>query len=83
MDTEPLVRALVSVMMLLENSDASEVDPDVAVRGMENLSHELLKLNSADRSEFVSIVTKIAESERQPSVANFVRSLPFMLGLVP
>ena len=80
MNVEPLIRAIISAMMLLEHSDPDEVDPDTAVKGMENMGHELLKLNAGDRLAFLTVLEGIAESENDGSVADFVRSMPFMLG---
>lgn len=52
MDSTPLVRAIVEALMFLEHATDDEIDPDVAVRGMEVISHELDALSKVDRAEF-------------------------------
>lgn len=56
MDSEPLVRSVLAALLLLENSDDSEIDPDVAVTGMEAISHELQKMSPSDTEEFVALL---------------------------
>lgn len=82
MDAAPLANAVITALMLLEHSDDSEVDPDVAVRGLENIAHELLKLTGEDRDEFLSLLERIAEQETNPATAEFVRAVPFKIGMV-
>lgn len=81
MNTEPLVRSVLTALMLLENSDSSEVDPDVAVAGMEAISHELHQMGTADVAEFVAVVRRIADEEADPHYRAFYRSVPFALGM--
>ncbi|UZN02628.1 hypothetical protein [Cellulomonas sp. S1-8] len=81
MNSEPLVRSVLAALLLLENSDDSEVDPDVAVAGMEAISHELQKMTPSDIEEFVVLVERIADSEEEPAYREFYRSVPFALGI--
>jgi hypothetical protein len=39
MNVEPIVLAMVSAMMLLDDTSPEEIDPDVAVRGQENMGY--------------------------------------------
>jgi hypothetical protein len=80
-DAAPLVKALIAAFMLLENSRDDEVDPGVAVRGMENMTFELQQWDEVDRAEFVDILMRIAEAEENAPAANFIRSMPEMLGM--
>jgi hypothetical protein len=52
MNSTPLVRAVVEALMFFEHAADDEIDPDVAVRGIEVISHELEALSPADRAEF-------------------------------
>lgn len=81
MNSEPLVRSILAAVLLLENSNDSEVDPDVAVAGMEAISHELQRLAPAEVEEFVALVGRIADSEQEPAYREFYRSVPFALGM--
>ena len=55
MNPEPLVKAIVLVMLLMEDSGPEEIDPDTAVRGLENMAYELLQLTGNDRAEFLAV----------------------------
>ena len=79
MNPDPLIRSIISAMMLLEDSGPEEIDPDTAVRGMEHMGYELLKLGDGDRAEFVAALERIAEVE--PAQAAFIRSIPFNIGM--
>ena len=81
MNPDPLVRSILAALLLLENSDDSEVDPDVAVAGMEAISYELQKMTPPEIEEFVVLVERIAESEEEPAYREFYRSVPFALGI--
>jgi hypothetical protein len=80
MNDEPLVRAVVAAMMLLENSSDSDLNPDVAVSGMESMVSELSMIEGQDREEFLRTLETIQEAEGGSAVGKFVRSLPFMIG---
>jgi hypothetical protein len=82
MDNEPLLKAIVAAMVFLEASTPDEVDPDSAVRCMENMSHELLQLAGADRREFIKLVERVAEHEADERYAQFIREMPRMIGMV-
>ncbi|MBW8482524.1 hypothetical protein [Actinomadura parmotrematis] len=81
MDARPLVRAIVGALLLLENSPSDELDPDVAVRGMEHIAQELLQLSIEDRREFSALLEEEAVRSEDPHYAEFLRALPFMVGM--
>ena len=58
-----MVRAIAAAMMFLEESGPDEVDPDAAVRGMENISHELLEFGNSDRVEFIELIERVSAAE--------------------
>jgi hypothetical protein len=82
MNPDPLVRSIVIALMLLENSDESEVHPDVAMAGLESIAAELHQLDPSDLADFVTSVERLADAEEDPARKEFARSVPIMLGLV-
>jgi hypothetical protein len=80
MNPEPLVRAIVAAMMLLEESEPPEVDPDTAERGLEHIGSELLQLTGADRQEFLDLVDRMAQGSDARTAA-FLRNIPFSIGM--
>jgi hypothetical protein len=81
MNVEPLVRAVIVAMMLLENSSDTDISPDVAVGGMESVVGELLMIEERDRPELLHMLANIGEAEGESDVGMFVRFLPFVIGL--
>lgn len=69
--------------MVLEDSGDEWIDPDVAVRGMENIAHDLLALSQEDRAEFIELLDGIADEETNTASANFIRNIPRMIGMTP
>ena len=82
MDNEPLLKAIVAAMVFLEASGPDEVDPDSAVRCLENMSYELLRLAGADRIEFIALIERVAQHETDERYARFIREIPRMIGMV-
>lgn len=82
MNSEPLVRGILAALLLLENSNESEINPDVAVAGMEAISHELQQMAPSDAEEFIALVGRIVEGEVDPAYREFYRSVPFALGIL-
>ena len=82
-DCAPLAHAIIDAFLFLENSGDSEVDPDSAVRVMENMSASLLKLSEADQLELRALLEKIADNEKESRpYRDFVRKLPDAIGLL-
>jgi hypothetical protein len=77
----PLCSALVDALLVFESSAPNEVDPDVAVRAMENMSSSLLKLDVDDQRELRRAFGRIADEATDRSYKTFVHSVPAMLGL--
>jgi hypothetical protein len=80
-DCQPLIRALIDAVLLLETAGPKEIDPDTAVRGMENIASSLLALDRSDQQAMRKELLRIAEAEGDETYRNFVRSMPDMLGL--
>lgn len=69
-----------SAFLFLENSGDDEVDPDSAVKAMENISHDLHALSHADQLKFRQALAGIAQRESEPW-RTFVNGLADMIGL--
>lgn len=85
-DRDPLVPALtgllVDVVWWLESCGDEEVDPDSAVKMMESVGGELLRLPSAQRERLLQVLADLAEAEQDPARRDFLKSFPFATGLV-
>jgi hypothetical protein len=79
-DPRPLLRAIVVAFMVLENSPDDEVDPSVAVRAMENMTHEILAMTSQDQASVRALFAEMANEEREPG-RKFISELPDQIGL--
>ncbi|MFE4546992.1 hypothetical protein [Streptomyces sp. NPDC056785] len=85
-DRDPLVPALagvlVDVVWWLESCGDEEVDPDSAVKMMEGVGGELLRLPSAQREGLLQVLRDLAEAEQDPARRDFLKAFPFATGLV-
>ncbi len=77
----PLIRGMIDAFLFLESSGPDEVDPDSAVRCMENISSSLLALQQSDQVILRSHLEDIANEAQDPAYSDFVRALPDMIGL--
>ena len=77
----PLVHGLIDAFLFLESSGTNEVNPDSAVRCMENISSSILALVQADQLALRYHLEKIADEAQEPIYKDFVRRLPDMIGL--
>ncbi|MEU5768746.1 hypothetical protein ABZ782_22830 [Streptomyces asoensis] len=84
-DKDPLVPALagilVDVVWWLERCGDEEVDPDSAVKIMESVGGELLRLPSDQRERLVEVLADLAEAEQDPARREFLESFPSAVGL--
>lgn len=80
-DELPLIHALIDAFLLLESSAPDEINPDTAVRGMENMAASLLAMTPTDQLALRGRLEDIARDSREQSYADFVRGLPDMIGL--
>jgi hypothetical protein len=80
-DHLPLILGLIEAYLFLESSRPNELNPDSAVRCMENISADLLTLSLADQIEMRQQFIKIADESEDTPYKNFVRELPDMIGL--
>ncbi|MEV5759753.1 hypothetical protein AB0L61_23650 [Streptomyces tendae] len=83
---DPLVPALaglvVDALWFLDSCGDDEVDPDSAVKMMESVGGELLRLPLDQRDRFLQVLTDLAEAEPNPARREFLQSFPSACGLV-
>ncbi|MEU0683546.1 hypothetical protein [Streptomyces albogriseolus] len=83
---DPLVPALaglvVDALWFLDSCGDDEVDPDSAVKMMESVGGEMLRLPVDQRDRFLQVLTDLAEEEPNPARREFLQSFPFACGLV-
>ncbi|MFE1925096.1 hypothetical protein ACFW91_21295 [Streptomyces asoensis] len=77
-----LAGVLVDVVWWLESCGDDEVDPDSAVKIMESVGGELLRLPSGQRERLVQALADLAEAEQDPARRDFLEAFPFAVGLV-
>lgn len=77
----PLVRGIIDAFLFLESSGPTEVNPDSAVRCMENIASSLMTLNYSDQLALRSHLEEIAENASDQAYKDFVRRLPDMINL--
>ncbi len=77
----PLIRGIIDAYLFLESSTPSEVNPDSAVRCMENISSSLLVLSQSDQLALRHHLEMIANDAQDIAYGDFVRALPDMIGL--
>ncbi|WP_369189232.1 hypothetical protein [Streptomyces sp. R08] len=84
--TDPLVSALaglvIDVVWFLECCGGDEVDPDSAVKMMEGIGGELLRLPLDQRRRLLQVLKDLAEAETDSARREFLQSFPFACGLV-
>ncbi|RXZ46003.1 hypothetical protein ESO86_12195 [Agromyces binzhouensis] len=81
MNIDPLVESILAAIALLENSPDSEIDPDVAVNGIESVADSLDQLDEDGRREFIAAVERVAEAQTDSGTKRFYLSVPRLLGL--
>lgn len=81
MNPLPLCKALVDALIAFEHSGPSEMNPDFAVRTMEQVASSLLQLSPSDQRELRNAFLQLASSSDNLPYEDFVRSVPDILGL--
>jgi hypothetical protein len=76
-----LVLAVVEALLLLEASSDEEIDPDVAVRGMENIAACLVSLGGDDQRALRAELAAIASASTDAVYARFASDVADMVGL--
>jgi hypothetical protein len=76
----PLVEAIIEAFLFLENSGDDQVDPDSAVRCMENMSSSLLSMSKPDQLNLRATMSELATRSEDSTYSKFVAELPNMIG---
>ncbi|MEU6446011.1 hypothetical protein [Streptomyces sp. NPDC046979] len=83
---DPLVQALAGLvadtLWFLDRCGDDEVDPDSAVKMMESMCGELLRLPLDQRDRLLQVLTDLAEGEPNPARQEFLQSFPSACGLI-
>ena len=79
---EWLMRAVVQLAAFFELVPDEVLDPDLALKELENLSFLLSHLRPEEKQEFVEFVLREAESARLPDYRDFLLGFPEWSGLV-
>ncbi|MFJ8976396.1 hypothetical protein [Streptomyces sp. NPDC102282] len=85
-DRDPLVPALVALIVdvarFLDTCEDDEVDPDTAVKMMEGMGGQLLRLPAAQRDSLLRVLADLVEAEPDAARRDFLESFPRDFGLV-
>jgi hypothetical protein len=83
---DPLVPVLagliVDIMWWLDSCGDEEVDPDSAVKMMENVAWIMGELPADQQQRLIETLGTLADAEQHPARAKQLRSFPFAYGLV-
>jgi hypothetical protein len=77
-----LLEGLFACLVFLDESPDDIVDPDSAVRTMENAAAPLLTLSADDRATLVGLIRDHAATIPDATWRDFVSRQPFALGLI-
>lgn len=77
---EYLLKALLSVVAMLEDAAKFGMDSHSAVNALENIGFELDQMGALERQEFAEILERIAASA-DPAQREWVRNVPRNLGI--
>ena len=76
-----LIESLLGCLAFLEHGGDDVIDPDAAVRAMENMAHPLMSLPESDRAALVAMIQQVAAAAPDDGWRRFVLSAPYGMGL--
>ena len=76
-----LVKIIANLAIFLEFTDERQLDPDLAVKMMEQMAAELQSLNDDDRDDIKKIFQDISR-EYTGDKCEFIKKLPESFGLI-
>jgi hypothetical protein len=79
---EILMSIVLRLAAFLELSDAPDLNPDVAVRQLEEVAALLKGLNAQERDAFIAFTRKEAKATADPNYRDFLLGFPANAGLV-
>ncbi|MFC8512615.1 hypothetical protein [Streptomyces sp. NPDC057257] len=78
--TDALLKALVSVVAMLEDAAKFGMDSHAAVNSLESVAFELDQMDDSERVAFTEAINRVADSA-DPARREWIRSLPRNLGI--
>jgi hypothetical protein len=75
-----ILKALLSVVAMLEDAAKLGMDSHSAVTALESVGFELDQMDGAERQEFAEALERVA-SAADPAQREWIRSLPHNLGI--
>lgn len=85
-ESDPLVTALaglvVDIVWWLDSCDDEEVDPDSAVKMMENVAFAVKNVPPDQQQRLIQVLGELADAETDPDRQEQLRLFPFACGLV-
>ena len=75
-----LLKALLSVVAILEDGAKSGLDSQASVNALESVGFELDQMDAQDRQEFAEILERVAGSS-DPQQREWIRAIPHELGI--
>ncbi|MGW5738448.1 MULTISPECIES: hypothetical protein [Streptomyces] len=76
-----LAEALVDVLWFVEGCDDEQMDPDDAVKVLENTAHWVARLSGDQRGELRALLGTMAALETDPGRREFLEGFPEGFGL--
>lgn len=80
--THALAEGLVDVLWFVESCEDEQMDPDDAVRVLEDAAHLMGRLSPDQRGELLDLVDAMAAEETDPERREFLEDFPEDFGLV-
>ncbi|MEV5319326.1 hypothetical protein AB0K92_17015 [Streptomyces sp. NPDC052687] len=80
--TRALAEGLVNVLWFVESCEDEQMDPDDAVRVLEDAAHLLSGLSAGQRDELLDLLDGMAAEETDPERREFLEDFPEGFGLV-
>jgi hypothetical protein len=71
-----LVQVIAQVALFLEFADDATLNPDTAVKQQEDMAFQLQQLPSADRIEFIRLLSQVAGEWPSERERQYLRNLP-------
>ena len=76
-----LVQVIAQVAVFLQFTDDATLDPDAAVKQLEDLAFQLQQLPPADRIEFIRVLSEVAGDWPSDRERRFLLKLPEAIGI--
>jgi hypothetical protein len=82
MTDQPIIEALVNLVVSIDLTDEETVDPDFAVSAFEDMTSTLASLSDEERGRMTQVIRSLAEAEASTQRRQALLELPGHLQLV-